>query len=162
MKKACIVGCGAISGVHANALSKVSEAELYAVCDINKERADRLSKKYNTDGIILVLPSDICDIRMRIFNADGSEAEMCGNGARCVARYAVDKGIVNKPCITLETGAGIKKLYPITENGVAGAASVSNTGSLMFDTLVKFGVFGLLLVLTVIFIFSFKNIKFKS
>lgn len=76
-----------------------------------------LSRKYGTDGIILVLPSEICDMKMRIFNADGSEAEMCGNGARCVARYAVDKGIADKECITLETKAGIKKLYPVKENG---------------------------------------------
>ena len=91
---------------------------------INEDIADPekqsvlLSKQYNTDGIILVLPSETCDVKMRIFNSDGSEAEMCGNGARCVARYVVDKGIVNKPCITLETGAGVKKLYPLTENGV--------------------------------------------
>ncbi len=83
-----------------------------------------LASKYKTDGMILVLPSETCDVKMRIFNADGSEAEMCGNGARCVARYVVDKGIVNKHCITLETGAGVKKLYPVIEDGVVTAVRV--------------------------------------
>ena len=83
-----------------------------------------LSREYGTDGIILVLPSDICDVKMRIFNADGSEAEMCGNGARCVARFVVDKGIADKDCITLETKAGIKKLYPKKENGVFASVTV--------------------------------------
>ena len=94
-----------------------------------------LSKKYKTDGIILVLPSDICDVKMRIFNADGSEAEMCGNGSRCVARYVVDKGIVNKPCITLETGAGVKKLYPVIEDGVVTAVRVDMGISEVLDDL---------------------------
>ncbi len=83
-----------------------------------------LSREYGTDGIILVLPSETSDIKMRIFNADGSEAEMCGNGARCVARYAVDKGIADKKCITLETKAGIKKLYPNKENGTVTSVTV--------------------------------------
>ncbi len=63
-----------------------------------------------SDGVILVLPSDIADVRMRIFNADGSEAQMCGNGSRCVGKFAYDKGIINKTRFTLETGAGIKTL----------------------------------------------------
>lgn len=83
-----------------------------------------ISKEYGTDGIILVLPSEQCDIAMRIFNADGSEAEMCGNGARLVARYVVDEGIVDKPLITLETKAGVKKLYPIKENGAVVSVKV--------------------------------------
>jgi diaminopimelate epimerase len=58
------------------------------------------------DGLILILPSHQADVRMRIFNADGSEAEMCGNGLRCVAKYAYDHGRVNALAITVETGAG--------------------------------------------------------
>ncbi len=106
--------------------------------DMNDPSANSvvLSRKYGTDGLILVLPSDICDIKMRIFNADGSEAEMCGNGSRCVARYVVDKGIVDKECITLETGAGIKKLYPIKENGEVTRVTVDMGISEVMDDIV--------------------------
>ncbi|MHB8709293.1 MAG: diaminopimelate epimerase [Desulfuromonadales bacterium] len=58
------------------------------------------------DGLILILPSSVADVRMRIFNPDGSEAEMCGNGLRCVAKYAYDHGLVKNLTITVETGAG--------------------------------------------------------
>jgi diaminopimelate epimerase len=59
------------------------------------------------DGILVVLPSDQADFRMRIFNTDGSEAEMCGNGIRCFARYLYDYGLTEKTEFTVETGAGI-------------------------------------------------------
>jgi len=59
------------------------------------------------DGLILILPSEQADVRMRIFNPDGSEAEMCGNGLRCVAKYAYDHGRVQRLAITVETGAGL-------------------------------------------------------
>lgn len=59
------------------------------------------------DGILVVLPSAQADFRMRIFNTDGSEAEMCGNGIRCFARYLYDFGLTKKTCFTVETGAGI-------------------------------------------------------
>lgn len=59
------------------------------------------------DGLILILPSTRADVRMRMFNADGSEAEMCGNGLRCVAKYAFDHGLVKNLGITIETGAGL-------------------------------------------------------
>lgn len=62
------------------------------------------------DGLILIKPSKTADVRMRMYNADGSEGEMCGNGIRCVAKYAFDYGIVNKTSITVETKAGIKHL----------------------------------------------------
>ncbi|MEJ2197157.1 MAG: diaminopimelate epimerase [Desulfuromonadales bacterium] len=58
------------------------------------------------DGMILIEPSRQADVKMRIFNADGSEAEMCGNGVRCVAKYAFDHGLVDRTDITIETGAG--------------------------------------------------------
>ena len=63
-----------------------------------------------SDGLILILPSDVADVRMRMFNLDGSESEMCGNGIRCVAKYAHDHGLVNSLEITVETGAGILSL----------------------------------------------------
>lgn len=62
------------------------------------------------DGIIFLLPSDTADIRMRIFNADGNEAEMCGNGIRCFARWARELGLVSSDTFSVETGAGV--LYP--------------------------------------------------
>ncbi len=73
----------------------------------------RLSDRHfgiGSDGLVLILPSDKADLRMRMFNADGSEAQMCGNAARCVARYAYDHKLVNKETFTLETKAGIKTL----------------------------------------------------
>lgn len=59
------------------------------------------------DGLVFVLPSDKADFEMRIFNSDGSEAEMCGNVTRCVARFVYDNGLTDKTAITLETKAGI-------------------------------------------------------
>lgn len=70
------------------------------------------------DGILLVVPSGIADICMRIINADGSEAEMCGNGIRCFAKYVYERGIVRKENMTVETLAGIMKPGLIIENGV--------------------------------------------
>ena len=63
-----------------------------------------------SDGLILILPSQIADVRMRMFNADGSEAEMCGNGIRCVAKYAYDHGLVSCQQINVETGNGVLAL----------------------------------------------------
>lgn len=73
-----------------------------------------------SDGLILIMPTDKADVRMRMFNSDGSESEMCGNGIRCVAKYAYDHGIVTKTEITAETGAGILtlQLFPNAENKV--------------------------------------------
>lgn len=62
------------------------------------------------DGIILILPSEVADAKMRIFNADGSEGMMCGNGIRCVAKYLFDNKMVSTKHLTIETLSGIKKL----------------------------------------------------
>jgi diaminopimelate epimerase len=59
------------------------------------------------DGLILICPSERADAKMRMFNADGSEAEMCGNGLRCVAKYVYDHGIARKERLNIETGRGI-------------------------------------------------------
>jgi diaminopimelate epimerase len=67
-----------------------------------------------SDGLILIMPSDKADVKMRMFNSDGSESEMCGNGIRCVAKYAYDHGIVSKKEISAETGAGILTLQLFT------------------------------------------------
>lgn len=63
-----------------------------------------------SDGLILICDSDVADFKMRMFNYDGSEAEMCGNGIRCVGKFVYDKGLTNKNPITVETLAGIKVL----------------------------------------------------
>ncbi len=63
-----------------------------------------------SDGLILILPSTVGDVRMRMFNADGSESEMCGNGIRCVAKFAYDHGLVKKLDISVETGNGVLPL----------------------------------------------------
>ena len=71
------------------------------------------------DGIILICKSDVADVKMRMFNADGSEGKMCGNGIRCVAKYCYDNAIVNKKVMTVETLSGIKTIQIHTQNGVA-------------------------------------------
>jgi diaminopimelate epimerase len=63
-----------------------------------------------SDGLVLILPSETCDFRMRMFNSDGSESEMCGNASRCIGKYVYDKGLTNKTTLTLETLAGVKAL----------------------------------------------------
>jgi diaminopimelate epimerase len=63
-----------------------------------------------SDGLILIEPSDRADARMRMFNADGSESEMCGNGIRCCAKYVYDHGLVPRELIRMETGAGVLTL----------------------------------------------------
>jgi diaminopimelate epimerase len=62
------------------------------------------------DGLILICPSEAADVRMRMFNADGSESEMCGNGVRCVAKYVYDHGLSNKKTLAIETGRGVLTL----------------------------------------------------
>jgi diaminopimelate epimerase len=62
------------------------------------------------DGLILICPSEKADARMRMFNADGSEAEMCGNGVRCVAKYVYDHGLAKRDALKIETGAGVLSL----------------------------------------------------
>ena len=71
-----------------------------------------------SDGIILICPSDKADARMRMFNADGSEGKMCGNGIRCVGKYLYEHGLVgNRTEITVDTLSGIKTLRLTVENG---------------------------------------------
>jgi diaminopimelate epimerase len=69
------------------------------------------------DGLILIMPSERADARMRMFNADGSEGEMCGNGVRCVARYLYDHGLARKNQVTVETGRGVLTLDLIVSAG---------------------------------------------
>ena len=79
------------------------------------------------DGLILVRESDVADLKMSMYNSDGSEAEMCGNGIRCFVKYAVDRGIVSDSSVSVsvETLAGIRQVAPISEDGRVVAARVS-------------------------------------
>ena len=70
-----------------------------------------------SDGLILICKSEKADFKMRMFNSDGSEAEMCGNGIRCVGKFVYDKGLTQKTEITIETLAGIKTLQLNVKNG---------------------------------------------
>ena len=76
------------------------------------------------DGVVLILPSEVADARMRMFNLDGSEGRMCGNAIRCVAKYLSDHGIVDKDLITVETLSGVKTLRLYKEQGVTVRVSV--------------------------------------
>ncbi len=69
-----------------------------------------------SDGMVVILPSDIADFQMRMFNSDGSEAEMCGNAIRCVGKYVYDNKMTDKDIISVETLAGIKVLSLFVEN----------------------------------------------
>ena len=73
-----------------------------------------------SDGLVLILPSEVADFRMRIFNDDGSEAMMCGNATRCIGKYVYDMGMTDKTEISLETNSGIKylTLYPGADNKI--------------------------------------------
>lgn len=77
-----------------------------------------------SDGLVIIMPSDSCDFRMRMFNSDGSEAEMCGNASRCVGKYVYDKGLTTKKELTLETLAGVKHLTLHTQNGTVEQVTV--------------------------------------
>ena len=69
------------------------------------------------DGLVLICPSEVADARMRMFNADGSESEMCGNAIRCVAKYVSDRGIAKKPELKIETGRGVLTMQLFTGAG---------------------------------------------
>lgn len=86
-----------------------------------EELAVRVSDRHfgiGSDGLILVAPSETADCRMIMYNADGSEGAMCGNGIRCVAKYAYEHGIVKESHISIETKSGIKDLELTVEDGI--------------------------------------------
>ena len=98
----------------------------YVYLDCLKRTPDKLSELavkisdrhfgVGSDGLICICPSDKADFRMRMFNADGSEGEMCGNGIRCVAKYAYEHGIVRKSRISIETKSGVRELALTVED----------------------------------------------
>lgn len=77
-----------------------------------------------SDGLILIKPSKVADFQMDMYNADGSSAQMCGNGVRCVAKYVYDYGLTDKTEVAIETGAGIKQIILTIENNKAVRARV--------------------------------------
>lgn len=86
------------------------------LADISRRVNDR---KFGVggDGLILILPSKVAEYKMRMFNPDGSEAEMCGNGIRCFAKYLFDRKMVSQPQVKVETLAGVKVLKLLTRSG---------------------------------------------
>lgn len=84
------------------------------------ETARRVSDRHfgiGSDGLILICPSDKADFEMRMYNADGSRGEMCGNGIRCVGKYVYDYGLTDKTFLSVETLGGIKHLFLEVEDG---------------------------------------------
>ena len=99
--------------------------------DNPSEVAKKVSDRHfgiGSDGLILIRPSEVADFRMDMYNADGSQAEMCGNGIRCVAKYVYDYGLTDKPSISIETLAGIKYLDLQVTDGKVSLITV-NMGS---------------------------------
>lgn len=81
------------------------------------ELARKVSDRHfgiGSDGLVLIMPSAHCDFKMRMYNSDGSEAEMCGNASRCIGKYVFDNGLTSRRHLTLETNAGIKRLELFT------------------------------------------------
>lgn len=93
------------------------------LADLAVEMSDR-HKGVGGDGIILICSSAVADFRMRIFNADGSEAKMCGNASRCVAKFVFERGLTDKKEISLETLSGIKYLHIHEYEGVVDVVTV--------------------------------------
>lgn len=97
--------------------------------------ARQLSNRHfgvGSDGLVLIMPSVVADFRMRMFNADGSESEMCGNASRCIGKYVYDKGLTKKNHVTLETAAGIKELGLMINDGKVETVTV-NMGAPILD-----------------------------
>ena len=77
-----------------------------------------------SDGLILICPSNVADFEMKMYNADGSQSEMCGNGTRCVGKYVYDRGLTDKTTVSLMTGAGLKVLQLNVQNGKVATVKV--------------------------------------
>lgn len=106
----------------------------YVYVDCMKERireAQKLAKMISdrhfgvgSDGLILICPSEKADFRMKIYNADGSRAEMCGNGIRCFGKYVYEQGLTEKRELTIETLAGVRRLWLEIIDGKVGSVKV--------------------------------------
>ena len=99
--------------------------------------AVRLSDRHfgaGADGMIWISPSENADFKMRIFNADGSEAKMCGNGIRCVGKYVYDKGYTDKTRLTVETLSGVRALELSVSGGKVRSVSVDMGTAVVGET----------------------------
>lgn len=79
------------------------------------ELAKQMSRRHygvGSDGLILICPSDVADFEMKMYNADGSNGGMCGNGARCIGKYVYDRGLTDKTTVSLMTDSGLKNPEP--------------------------------------------------
>ena len=103
-------------------MRKYIDASDIAVCEFETPIAPR-GGPY-TGYPVFNIPSEVADARMRIFNADGSEGEMCGNGIRCMGKYLYDSGLVRSGKMTIRTGGGVRTLEVVTEGGAAVGARV--------------------------------------
>lgn len=122
MKFTKMHGCGN-DYVYVNCMEKMIEDP----AKVSKFVSDR-HFGVGSDGLILICPSDQADFRMAMYNADGSEGEMCGNGIRCVAKYVYDYGLTDKTSISVETKGGMKYLDLTVEEGKVQMVKV-NMGS---------------------------------
>ena len=95
--------------------TKMEENQIEEISKLTVKISDR-HFGIGSDGLILICRSEVADFKMKMFNSDGTEAEMCGNGIRCVGKFVYDKGLTQKENITVETLAGIKKLKFNIEN----------------------------------------------
>jgi len=95
--------------------TKKSKQEIEYISKLASKISDR-HFGVGSDGLILICKSDIADFKMKMYNQDGSQAEMCGNGIRCVGKFVYDKGLTNNKNLTIETLAGIKTLDMNIEN----------------------------------------------
>lgn len=96
-----------------------------------QELAQQMSRRHfgvGSDGLVLICPSDVADFQMRMFNADGSESEMCGNAARCIGKYVYERGLTDKTELSLLTGGGLRQLLLRVEDGKVRTVQV-NMGS---------------------------------
>ena len=103
-----------------------------------EELSIKLSERHfgaGSDGMIYISPSEVADFKMRIFNADGSEAKMCGNGIRCVGKYVYDKGYTDKKHLKIETLSGIKTLNLQVSNGKVKTVSVGMGKAIVSENL---------------------------
>lgn len=119
--------------IHFTKMHGIGNDYIYIDCFKEKiENPEHLAKimsprrtSVGSDGLILICPSDIADAKMRMFNMDGSEGKMCGNGIRCVGKYIYDNGIARKGTVTVETLSGIKTLKIDAKNGKAVSVTVN-------------------------------------
>ena len=114
-----------------------------------------------SDGLIYISPSRVADFKMRIFNADGSEAKMCGNGIRCVGKYVYEKGYTDKTELTVETLSGIKTLNLSIVYGKVKTVSAQSPSenSIKYLTVPSFDICLVLILQSKIWHFSFNKAR---